>query len=100
MGSVIAEDLQLMVPEYMIELFNTTRPSKNIATDRLLYLLENDELIFPDGPIPEELRAFQKFDTGERKAAPGFHDDCVMSLAITATLIPENAAHSLIFEAI
>lgn len=100
MGSVVAEDLQQLVPEYMIELFNTSRPSKNIATDRILYLLERDELIFPDGPIPQELRAFMRTDTGERKAAPGFNDDCVMSLAIAATLIPETVSHSNVFDAL
>lgn len=100
MGSVIGEALQLSVPEYMIELFSTSRPSKNIATDRILYLLEHDELIYPDGPIPTELRAFQLLETGERKAASGFHDDCVMALAIACSLIPERETQSLIFDAV
>lgn len=100
MGTVIGEDLQRMVPQYMIEMFNTSRPSKNVVTDRLLYFLEHDDLIFPDGPIPTELRAFQKLETGVRQAAPGFHDDCVMSLAIACSLIPEQASHSLNYDAI
>jgi hypothetical protein len=90
MGSVIAEALQHILPEYAIELFSTSRPSKNIATDRVLYLLEHDELIFPPGPIPDELRAFQQTETGERRAASGAHDDCVMALSFACSLIPET----------
>jgi hypothetical protein len=90
MGAVIGEALQLILPSYAIELFNTSRPSKITATDRILYLMEHDELIFPDGPIPEELRAFQQGETGNREAAPGFKDDCVMALAFACSLIPET----------
>ena len=90
MGSVIAEALQHILPEYAIELFNTSRPSKNIATDRVLYLLEHDELIFPAGIIADELRAFQQTETGERRAASGAHDDCVMALSFACSLIPET----------
>ena len=94
MGAVIAEALQGIVPEYAIELFNTTQPSKITATDRILFLLEHDELIFPEGVIVEELRAFQQKESGERAAASGFHDDTVMALAFACSLIPEtpNAA--------
>lgn len=90
MGKVIAEALQNNLPEYAIELFNTTRPAKATATDRILYLLERDELIFPDGPITTELLAFQQRDNGGREAAPGHHDDAVMALAIACSLIPET----------
>jgi hypothetical protein len=98
MGSVIAEIMTEMMPQYQIEMFNTTRPSKNIATDRVLYLLEQNQLTFPAGPIGQELRAFQRLDTGERKAAPGFHDDCVMALAFACTTIPEILPTSTIFD--
>lgn len=90
MGKVIAEALQLNLPEYAIELFNTTRPSKATATDRILYFLERDELIFPEGPIPTELLAFQQRDNGGREAAPGHNDDTVMALAFTVSLIPDT----------
>jgi hypothetical protein len=90
MGAVIAEALQHVVPAYAIELFNTTRPSKITATDRILYLLEHDDLVFPDGPISAELRAFQHKADGSRAAAPGAHDDCVMALAFACSLIPET----------
>lgn len=90
MGSVIAEALQYVLPNYAIELFSTSRPSKTTATDRVLYFLERDELIFPEGPIPNELRAFQQKESGQREAAGGAHDDCVMSLAFACSLIPET----------
>ena len=90
MGAVIAEALQNVLPNYAIETFNTSRPSKTVATDRILYLLERDELIFPPGIIGEELRAFQQKESGAREAASGAHDDSVMSLAFACSLIPET----------
>jgi hypothetical protein len=90
MGAVIAEALQHVLPSYAIETFNTSRPSKTIATDRVLYLLERDELIFPEGVIGEELRAFQQRESGAREAASGAHDDTVMALAFAVSLIPET----------
>jgi hypothetical protein len=90
MGAVIAEALQHVLPAYAIETFNTSRPSKTVATDRVLYLLERDELIFPEGVIGEELRAFQQKESGAREAASGAHDDTVMALAFAVSLIPET----------
>lgn len=89
MGSVIAEALQSQLPSYAIELFSTSRPSKMVATDRILYLLEHDWLVLPeDGPIADELRAFQHKESGAREAAAGCHDDTVMALAFACSLIP------------
>lgn len=90
MGSVIAEALQYALPNYAIELFSTSRPSKTTATDRILYYLERDELVFPNGVIADELRAFQQKDSGMREAGPGAHDDCVMALAFACSLIPDT----------
>jgi hypothetical protein len=90
MGAVIAEVLQTVLPDYAIETFNTSRPSKTVATDRILYMLERDELIFPDGIIGGELRAFQHKETGAREAAPGSHDDTVLALAFACSVIPET----------
>lgn len=98
MGSVIAEALQHVLPNYAIETFNTSRSSKTVATDRVLYLLERDELIIPAGIICDELRAFQHRDNGERKAAGGAHDDTVMSLAFACSLIPETPAIASFFD--
>lgn len=90
MGSVIAEALQHILPSYAIETFSTSRPSKTVATDRILYYLERDELIYPDGIIPSELRAFQQKESGAREAAAGAHDDTVMALAFAVSRIPET----------
>lgn len=98
MGTVIGEALQGALPSYAIELFNTTRPSKITATDRILYFLEHDALIFPEGVLPTELRAFHHHDTGERKAAPGYHDDSVMALAFACSLIPETPPTAAFFD--
>lgn len=94
MGSVVAEALQVYLAEYQIEMFNTSRPSKTIATDRILYLLERDELIIPEsGPgavIASELLSFQQLESGARQAAGGAHDDTVMALAFAVSLIPDQ----------
>jgi hypothetical protein len=97
MGSVVAEALQAVVPEYVIETFSTSRPSKNVATDRVLYLLEHDALIFPEGIIPRELRAFQNLEGGRREAAPGHNDDTVMALSFACSLTPEVEASAVLF---
>jgi hypothetical protein len=89
MGAVIAEALSNILPNYAIETFNTSRASKTVATDRILFLMEHDELIFPEGVISDELRAFQQKESGQREAASGAHDDTVMALAFACHLIPE-----------
>jgi len=90
MGAVIAEALSNILPNYAIETFNTSRASKTVATDRVLFLLEHGELIFPPGIISDELRAFQQKESGTREAASGAHDDTVMALAFACSLIPET----------
>jgi hypothetical protein len=98
MGVVIGEALQGALPSYAIELFNTSRPSKLTATDRVLYFLEHKALIFPEGVIPQELRAFHHYESGERKAAPGYHDDTVMGLALACSLIPDTPPTAAFFQ--
>lgn len=82
MGAVIAERLQATSMGYAVETLFMSRPTKNIVTDRILYYMENGLLTFPDGIIPEELRAFRNTEKGTREAAAGFNDDCVMALAL------------------
>jgi len=98
MGSVIAEALQHILPNYAIETFSTSRPSKTVATDRILYLLERDELVFPAGIIADELRAFQQQESGARQAVSGAHDDTVMALAFACSLIPDTPATASFFD--
>lgn len=100
MGSVIAEALLIHLPSYAITTFNTTRPSKMVATDRILYLLEREQLIFPAGIIGDELMAFQQKDDGKREAAPGCHDDTVSALWMACSLIPDDASVEAFFKAL
>ena len=97
LGTPIAEALTLNLPSYSIDTFNTSRPSKITATDRVLYLMENGKLIFPEGVIATELKAFRQDETGKREAAPGFNDDTVMSLAFACSLIPDEPKLSAFF---
>lgn len=89
MGVVIAEALQAQNQGYNVETIYMSEPTKNIITDRVLYLLEQDDLIFPDGEIASELRAFRRTESGKREAAAGHHDDKVMALALAASKVPE-----------
>jgi len=90
MGQVIAEALALQMPKYQIETFSTSRPSKITATDRILYLMENNRLVFPPGIVADELKAFRQLENGAREAAPGHNDDTVLALAFACSLIPES----------
>jgi len=90
MGAVIAEALALNYPKSFIDTFNTTRPSKITATDRILYLLENERLIYPPGFIADELLSFRQLEGGGREASTGAHDDAVMALAIGCSLVADQ----------
>jgi hypothetical protein len=90
MGQVIAEALAIQLPKYQIETFSTSRASKITATDRILYLMESNRLIFPPGIIADELKAFRQQESGGREAAPGHNDDTVMALAFACSLIPDT----------
>ena len=59
--------------------------------------MENGKLIFPEGVIATELKAFRQDETGKREAAPGFNDDTVMSLAFACSLIPDEPKLSAFF---
>ena len=97
-GTPIGEALALNFPATYIQQFSTSRPSKTIATDRILYLMENERLEFPPGIIPQELKAFRQYESGLREASPGFHDDTVMALAFACSLIPETPRTAAFFE--
>ena len=96
MGVVIAEALQNILPNYAIETFNTSRPSKTVATDRILYLLERDELVYRD--YCRRASSFSAAGDGVRQAASGAHDDTVMALAFACSLIPDTPATASFFD--
>ena len=97
-GTPISEALAINFPATYIQQFSTSRPSKTIATDRILYLMENERLLFPPGIIPQELKAFRQYENGAREASPGFHDDTTMALAFACSLIPEAPRTAAFFE--
>lgn len=70
-----------------VEPFVTTGPSKRDLIDRLTLAVEKQEISFPDIPVlinEMEIYEFQTTQFGRpRFSAPsGYHDDCVMSLAL------------------
>jgi len=97
-GTPISEALAINFPATYIQQFTTSRPSKTIATDRILYLMENGRLEFPSGIIGQELKAFRQYDGGAREATPGYHDDTVLALAFGCSLIPEAPRTASFFE--
>lgn len=65
--------------------FKFSSPSKQQLMERLAVAIQKREVSFPDGPIVNELEAFEYeyTRTGVRYSAPeGAHDDCVMALAL------------------
>ncbi len=90
MGVVIAEALQMKVGESQVTTIFMSEKNKNITTDRVLYLLEQEMLSFPAGIIDKELKAFRRTEKGRREAAPGYNDDTVMCLAVAISLLPET----------
>lgn len=84
-GLVIYQDLKRKIKN--IEDFNTNQKSKSEIINRLIHLFNMKEMkLIKDEYFRIELEAFifKQNDTGHIKfmADRGFHDDCVMSLAI------------------
>jgi hypothetical protein len=83
-GDAITESLQ-KDPGSRYEGYTFTPASKQKLMEGLAVAIQNGQVAFPDGVIKQELDQFE-FEytrTGVRYSAPeGFHDDCVMSLAL------------------
>ena len=76
----------------------TTQSSKFVNTDRLVLLLERDQLELPVGcALAEEMTHFVEF-SGDRSrtrgAESGWHDDTVMAAAIAFANL-DDAGHSI-----
>lgn len=87
-GRLILEDLIKNLPWCKIEAVQTTAASKIVSTDRILLLLERDQIIYPDGDMRIELSAFREILSGTRRKREAItgHDDIVMSTAIAFTV--------------
>lgn len=83
-GDPIVEALQKGRPNF--EGYKFTAQSKQQLLEGLSVAIQKQEVSFPDGPIVNELEAFEYEYTrlGVRYEAPeGMHDDCVVSLALS-----------------
>lgn len=82
-GDAIVEDLQKHFSNMKGFKFSST--SKQQLMERLVKAVHSNTITFPDGAIAEEMAVieYQYTATGVRYGAPqGFHDDCVMALAL------------------
>lgn len=81
--------------------FTFSAPSKQRLMEGLTVAIQSGEVTFPDGPIRRELESFEYVytRTGVAYAAPqGFHDDCVMALALARQMWTETAPSAAIME--
>lgn len=97
-GAVVMENLINRCPGLRIEKVTTTSKSKEINTDRLAYLIENQEIIYPPdweacckhkdeaGDLMDG--EFYQFSALERKGLKG-HDDSIMAAAATFAWLEE-----------
>ncbi|CAB5220279.1 Terminase-like family [uncultured Caudovirales phage] len=82
-GDPIVEDLQTEC--YGVRGFQFTSPTKQRLMEGLALAIQSHQIKFPPGPIKQELELFEYVftRTGVRYSAPdGYHDDCVMALAL------------------
>ena len=82
-GDAIVEDLQRHFTN--MRGFKFTSSSKQQILERLVKVVHSNMIGYPSGHITEELSVieYQYTSFGVKYAAPqGFHDDCVMSLAL------------------
>lgn len=82
-GDPVLEDLQRS--GMMIEGLRFTSSSKQQLMEGLSAAIQQKLIKYPDGVIVDELNIFEYIftSTGVRYSAPsGFHDDCVMALAL------------------
>ncbi len=95
-GDPILEQL-----EDIAEGYKFTNQSKINLINRLVVALENEEIKYPNIPhLINELKYFQyvKTKTTLKMEAPnGFHDDCVMGLALSV-YAADKATNSIIFD--
>lgn len=80
--------------------FKFSSASKQMIMEGLAVAIQKRLITFPDGPIVQELEAFE-FEytrTGVRYAAPeGFHDDCVCALALAWHQLSHKPPRDMIF---
>ena len=102
-GDVIYEQIYRQYRK--VEPFHTTNSNKDEIINNLIVAINDHTLILPTKelfePLDTELRVFTfEYSTKSRKvryfAPPGFHDDCVMSLAFALEAKRNNVAKKFI----
>lgn len=63
--------------------FNTTRRTRPLILANLKDYVNNDITKLADEDLLNEMRVFHKDEKGKPQALDGYHDDCIMALAIT-----------------
>ncbi|WP_336516038.1 terminase large subunit domain-containing protein [Pollutibacter soli] len=82
-GDAIVEELQTNLK--LVEGFKFSSSSKQQLMEGLVKAIQKREITFPAGPITNELHIFEYVfhNSITKYSAPsGFHDDCVMALAL------------------
>jgi hypothetical protein len=90
-GDPIIEEISLSIPN--IQGFKFTSQSKQQLMEGIVSAIHQGLIGYPKGTITDELEVFEyKFtSTGVRYSArDGFHDDCVMALALAYKSFKEN----------
>lgn len=88
-GDPVLERLQKDRPR-RFQGYKFTSQSKQKLMEGLAVAIQSKQVMFPDGPIKQELENFEYeyTRTGVRYSAPeGFHDDCVISLALAVAML-------------
>ena len=67
--------------------FRTTSATKPAIIGNLKNLIEHEGVMIPDSTVIQELKDYISTETGKTEAAPGCHDDTVISLAICAEVL-------------
>jgi phage terminase large subunit len=102
-GDVIYEQIHKQYKR--VEPFHTTNSNKEEIINNLIVAINDHALILPTKelcePLDTELRVFTfEYSTKSRKiryfAPPGFHDDCVMSLAFALESKRNNVAKKFV----
>jgi hypothetical protein len=89
-GQIYLEQLTRMHHDIDFEAIRTTGDSKPAMISSLVLTLEKDVLEYPaNSPIIDEMLSFRR-QGNKLEAAPGKHDDVIMSAAFAVTVSPFN----------
>ena len=67
--------------------FRTTTATKSTIIGNLKNAIENEDVYIPSADMLQELKDYTANENGKTEAAPGCHDDTVMSLAIALEIL-------------